>query len=298
METRNSLLYGAALITVILWGTAYTLIGYIVDYMSPAWLVAVRVTIAAVVLTGYALLRGHRFPPLRDPVWRWYWVIGFFGMTFPFYLSAKGQMSIDSGLTAVIAGVMPLITIVLAHFFIKGEHLSWRKGLGFLIGFAGIVFLFIPIPLKWNLVDTWQAQGLILIMAFSYALVTIIVKRAPKTPASVGAAMMLISASIMALAWAFSTGIPETRPPNSALLAIVFLALGGTGVAQILYLRIIEVKGPSFIAKMVYVVPIFSIISGIIFLDEPFSWRSILALMVIFAGLLIARAGEKKITNL
>ncbi len=293
METRKHLFYGAALLTILFWGTAYTLIGYIVAYVSPAWIVAVRTTIAAIVLTIYALLRGHKFPSLRDKVWQWYAFMGFIGLALPFYLNARGQVYVESGLTAILAGVMPLITIVLAHFFVKDEHLSWRKAIGFLIGFAGIVFLFLPMPLKWDLVETWRSQGLILLTAICYGSTTIIAKRAPETPASIGAAMMLLAASLMSLIWALSTGTPEVMPPQSAIIAMILLALGGTGISQILYLRIIKIKGPSYIAKMVYLVPIFSIISGIIFLNEPFSWRSITALGIIFVGLFISQMGKR-----
>jgi len=293
METRQHLFYGAVLLTILFWGTAYTLIGYIVAYVSPAWIVAVRTTIAALVMTIYALLRGHKFPSLRDPVWQWYGFMGFIGLTLPFYLNARGQIYVESGLTAVLAGVMPLITIVLAHFFVKGEHLSWRKAVGFFIGFAGIVLLFLPMPLKWDLIETWRSQGLILLTAICYASTTIIAKRAPETSASIGAAMMLLAASLMSLVWAFSTGIPEAMPPQSAIIAMVLLALGGTGIAQILYLRIIKIKGPSYIAKMVYLVPVFSIIAGIMFLDEPFSWRSVSALGIIFTGLYISQMRRK-----
>ncbi len=293
METKNTALYIAAMLVILLWGTSYTLIGYSIKHISPAWLVAIRICIAAAFLISYTLMRGHRFPPLRDPVWRWYGVMGFLGMTLPFYLSAKAQMSIDSGLTAVIAGVMPLITIVLAHFFVRGETLNWRKGIGFIIGFMGIVFLFLPVSFKWNLIETWQAQGLVLIMATSYAVTTIIAKRATKTPASMGAAMMVLTAAIMSLLWAFSTGLPQSVPPSSALFAVAALAIGGTGVAQILYLYIIDIRGPSFIAKMVYFTPLVSIVAGLLFLKEPFSWRSIVALLIIFTGLLITQTGKR-----
>lgn len=292
MQTRKPLFYGAALITILLWGTAYTLIGYIVDTISPAWLVAVRTSIAAVVLTIYALLRGHKFPNLRDERWRWYALMGLIGMALPFYFTAKGQTVIDSGLAAILSGVMPLFTIVLAHFFIKGEHLSPQKSLGFFIGFIGIVYLFLPVPFKWELITTWKSQGLILLTALCYAVLTIIAKRAPDTSASVGAAMMLMAAAAASVLFALGTGIPDTMPPASAITALLLLALGATGIAQILYLRIVQISGPSFVAKLVYLVPIISIITGILFLDEPFSWRSVIALVIVFAGLLIARAGE------
>jgi len=293
MQHRKSLFYLACTAIVLIWGTAYTLIGFIVDTVTPAWLVAVRTIFAAIILILYALWRGHSFPPLTDVRWRWYALMGFIGMALPFYFTAKGQVTIDSGLTAILAGVMPLFTIVLAHFFVAGEQLSWRKSVGFFIGFVGIILLFVPIPFKWELTQEWHAQGLILLTAFCYAALTIIAKRAPHTHASVGAAMMLIAAAIASLVFALATGVPKTMPPASALVALSALAIGATGFAQILYLRLLQISGPSLIAKLVYLVPVCSLIAGIVFLDEQFSWRAAAAMVVILAGLLIAQSGEK-----
>jgi len=297
MAHNKVLFYAACLAIILIWGTAYTLVGFIVDSISPAWMVAVRTTIAAFVLITYALLRGHKFPSLRDSVWRWYGVIGFVGMALPFYLSAHGQIVVDSGLTSILAGVMPLMTIVLAHFFIQGERLTARKTLGFFIGFAGIVYLFLPTPVngsfKWEMVQDWQSQGLILLTALCYATLTIIAKRAPEIAPSLGAAIMVITAAILSVIYALTTGLPQTMPPRSALIALLALSLGATAIAQILYLRLIQISGPSLVAKLVYLVPVASIIAGIIYLDEVFSWRLVGAMLVIFIGLLIARSDKK-----
>jgi len=82
-------------------------------------------------------------------------------------------------------------------------------------------------------------------------------------------------------------------PPRSALIALLFLSLGATAIAQILYLRLIQISGPSFVAKLVYLVPVASIIAGIVYLDEVFSWRLVGAMLVIFIGLLIAKSDKK-----
>ena len=292
MQQSKPLYIAACAAIIIIWGTAYTLIGYIVDTISPAWLVAVRTVIAAFVLVAYTLWRGHKFPPLSDPRWKWYTLMGFIGMALPFYFTASGQKVIDSGLTSILAGIMPLFTIVLAHFFIDGERLNWRKSLGFLIGFAGLIYLFVPIPFELTLIQEWRAQGLILLTAFCYAVLTIIAKRAPDTPASLGAAMMLIAAASASLLFALGTGLPETIPPNSALIALVVLAVGATGIAQILYLRLVQISGPSLIARLVYLVPVCSIIAGILFLGEEFSWRTVIAMVIISIGMVIAKSRE------
>ena len=292
MHDNKNLLYFAALALILIWGTAYTLVGYTVDYISPVWMVAARTFIAAVLLVGYALLRGHKFPSLKDKRWRWYPIMGVIGSAAPFYFTAKGQINVESGLTSILVGFMPLLTIVMAHFFIKTEPLNPRKALGFFIGFLGIIILFLPDPFRWELISNWKGQGFIIIAATFYASLTIIAKRAPDTPASVGAAMMLISAAFFSMIAALYAGVPSELPPAPAMISLLALAVGSTGFAQIIYLRVIQMSGPSFIAKLNYLVPICSLIAGIVFLDEAFKWRSVVALVIVFTGLLIARSAK------
>ena len=295
MHERKPLQYLAFLILIITWGTAFTLVGYTVDYISPAWMVSVRTIIAAVILIIYARLRGHKLPSLNDKRWIWYGFMGFVGIVLPFNLTATGQITVDSGLTSILVGIMPLITIALAHFLIQGEHLTWRKSIGFFIGFIGIVFLFLPEPFQWELIKNWRAQSLILLSAVCFSVLAITAKRAPKTSASVGAAMMLISAAFFSTLWAIPTGIPSEMPPRSAIIALLVLAVVTNAFAQILYLRVIEVFGPTTVSKINYVVPICSLFAGTLFLDEVISLRSVYAMMIIFAGLLIARSGKKPV---
>ncbi len=297
MAHNKAIFYAVCLVVILIWGTAYTLVGFIVDSISPAWMVAVRTTIAAAALSLYAFWRGHRFPGFGHKTWRWYGAMGFIGMALPFYLSAQGQIEVDSGLTAILVGVMPLMTIVLAHFFVQGEHLTARKTLGFFIGFSGIIYLFLPVPFRWEMVQNWQSQGLILLTALCYASMTIIAKRAPEIASSLGAAMMVFSAAVFSVIYvlfhSWATGFPQTMPPRSAVLALLALSFGATAVAQILYLRLIQISGPSFVSKLAYLVPVASIIAGIVFLDEVFSWRLVGAMLVIFTGLLIAKSEQK-----
>ncbi len=287
------LIYLYSAIIILIWGTAYTLVGFAVKHISPAWIVASRTIIAALALSLYIYMRGQKLPPLKDKAWLWYTFLGFIGMTMPFYLMAKALIHIDSGLASILVGFMPLTTIVLAHFFVKDEPLSWPKMIGFLVGFLGIIILFLPKNFSLHLVENWQAQCMVLLGAILYAITVIIAKRAPKVPANVGATMMVIGASFWALIWVAFVNVPSTLPPQSAIWAVIAVGLGATGVSQIMYLRLIQISGTTIIAKISYLVPICALIAGIIFLDEEFGLRTIIAMAVIFLGLFIARSGDK-----
>ena len=290
-------LYLTVGLVVFIWSTAYTLMYYTVysGGFPAEWIPAARTTLPAIAIIMYVFIRGFSLPPLKDSRWLWFGLMGFLGMTAPFYLLAKGNAhGVESGLSSILTnGVTPLITIVLAHFLVKAERLSWRKSIGFIIGFIGVVFLFLPENLSWKLISNWQAQSFILLVALSYSLAAIVAKRAPDTPASVGAAIMLITAALTALAIALPHGLPHGEYSGGVLLALFALSILSTGVSDILYLRVIQMSGPSMIAKINYLVPVFALIFGIVFLKEDFSWRAIAAMMIIITGLLIARNDEK-----
>ncbi len=285
-------------ITLLVWGTEYTLVGTIdAAIISEAWQVAIRMIFAAMLMVAFVYLRGNKLPSLTNKSWLFYGTMGFIGMTIPFYLIARGyNAGVDSGLISILIGVTPLFTVILAHFFVKSEPLTRLKSLGFFIGFIGVCVLFLPAELSWSLVDNWQAQALIILAAFGYASTSILGKRAPENPASVGAAMMLIGGAVSALLGAYllaGSEMPRTIPPAKIIGALAALTIGATFFGNLLYLRLLQISGPSLIAKINYIVPIVAIISGMVFLRESLHQRYIIALVIILIGLAIARMGEK-----
>ena len=272
---------------VFIWGTAYTLVGVGVQELSPIWLVAGRTLVATVLVTGVVLAMGKRFPPLKDSRWLWYGLLGQTGVTVPFFLLSEGQTRVDSGLTAIIVGSMPILTVVLAHFF-TDEKLNWRKSLGFFVGFAGIVVLFLPDDFTLGLVGEWRHQLLLLGAAFLYAFTTVTAKNAPETDSLVGAAIMLISAMVSANVAALMTGLPQDVEPW-AWWVVLALGVGSTALGTIFYLLVVDRTGPSAMAKINYFPPIVSVAAGVWLLSEPFTWRIVAAFAIIMVGVWLSR---------
>ena len=212
------------------------------------------------------------------------------GASLPFVLLAHGQKTVDSGLTAILVGTMPLITIVLAHFF-TAEKLTAMKLIGFLMGFTGIVVLFLPTDFTFALVSDWRAQLLILLASFCYAVTTVIASRTPETPSPVGAAMMLLIGAGLSTIWAAASSGPPPMPDMTALLCVLGLGLGSTAIATVTYLWVIDVAGPSVMARINYFVPVCSVILGVILLKEELDWRIFIALFVILLGVVVSKMG-------
>lgn len=284
-------LFGIALFLVIVWGSAFTMIGVAVRTISPDWLVAFRMTIGAALVFAYCKSRGYGLPPLNDKRWFWYCSLGLTGASLPFVLIAIGQKTVDSGLTAIIVGAMPLITIILAHFFTEEKLTRWKL-LGFSLGFAGIVILFLPKELSLELVQDWKAQLLILTGSFFYAVTAITASRAPETHSAVGAAMMLMMGALLSTAWALSqSGVP-TLPTGAALFCVLALGVGSTGISTVVFLWVIDVAGPSVMARINYFVPVCSVIFGVWLLGEVLDWRIFVSLFVIVFGVIISKIGN------
>jgi drug/metabolite transporter (DMT)-like permease len=140
-----------------------------------------------------------------------------------------------------------------------------------------------------GLTGNWKAQLIILSGAFCYAGTTVAAKRAPETPAPVGSAIMMIAASIAGLTAALILD-PGGHVPNApALTMILLLGIGSTSVGTILYLFFIDRVGPSSMARLNYFPPVLSVIIGVWFLSEPFTWKLIVAFIVIIIGVMVSR---------
>lgn len=289
----KNMLFFMAFLMVIVWGSAFTLVSIGVKYISPLWLVTYRLIIGAILIIIYVKFKGLNLPSIKDKRWIWYFAMGLIGMVIPFFLLSTGQVIIDSGLTAIMVGTMPLMTVILAHFF-TNEKLSITKIIGFIFGFIGIVILFLPSDFSIELTENWSSQLIIIIAAFCYAVTTIIAKRAPDTPATVGACMMLICAATACLFVALLTGLPSSIPPLLGILTAFGLGVGSTAFASILLLYIIDQTGPSTIAKINYFVPLASVIFGVIILDEILSMRIFIAFVIILIGMFISQIKKSK----
>jgi len=293
---RPVVLYAIAAILILTWGLAYPMVSVAVRDISPIWLVASRTTIAAILLITYAKLRGRNFPSLKDRRWLWFGLMSMTGIVLPFYLFAQAQITVDSGICAIIGSAMPIFTIILAHFF-TNEALSWRKFMGFMIGFAGVIILFLPDNMSLELVSDWKAQLLAVFAALLYAITTILAKRAPDTPPSIAAAMMVLCAAVVSGIMAVTSGVPSELPSTITITMLIGLGVGSTAFANILYLYVVQKTGPSTLARINYFPAIVSVAAGVWFLKEDFTWKIVIAFAVIVFGMIISRSDKKPLAT-
>src|SRR5690606_8091460 len=132
-----ALLVGELLLCSFLWGSSFLLMKVTGADIPPVALAALRGVMGAGLLGLWLLARGRPILP-RGREWRDWIVLGVFQGVIPNPLTIYALGEITAGLTSMIQASSPLMVTLLAHMLFAEERLAWRRGLGVLIGFAGM----------------------------------------------------------------------------------------------------------------------------------------------------------------
>lgn len=284
--------YGLLVSLAAIWGGSFLFIKLAVDTIPPATIAAGRIALAACILYLAARMAGQRLPAFGR-IWIFIAGIAVFGNAVPFTLIGWGEEKIDSGLAAILMATVPLCTMVLAHFFTDDEHLSIRKILGLIVGFAGIVILIGPKALL-TLGDDAIRQIAVATGAACYGVSSILAKRLSGLPRRGVAAAIMTTSACFIVPVALVTDRPWTASPDAiGIFSIIMLGLLSTALAQIILLKIVRERGASFLSLNNYMVPVFGLIWGVIFLAERPEPTSLLAFLLILAGIGITQYRRK-----
>lgn len=271
----------------MLWGTSFLVIKIGVGHMPALTLTALRLATAAAVMIVLAL--AVRTPlPKGVRAWAFCFALAFFGNSLPFFLISWGEEGIESGLAAILMAVMPLTTLVLAHFLTHGDRLKPQKLIGVALGFGGVVVLVGPAALE-GLGGALLHQIAVAGGAICYAISVIILTRMPPTP-MVGRATLVLIFSVLQTAPPALYLAGGVMPPLSfeALWPAIYLGVFPTALATLVLFKLASEREPSFIAFQNYLVPVFGVAWGVMLLDEVLSLKAFIALGLILCGIFIA----------
>lgn len=277
----------------LLWGSSFAINEVALRSFSPAMLVAGRIFISAIVLYLFMRASGVRLPRSVQG-WVPMLVMAVFGNLLPFQLVAWAQLHIDSSLAGVLMAVMPLFVLTLAHFFLPHSQLTASRVAGFLLGFLGVVFVIGPATfatLDGNMVLAGALA--VLAAAFSYSVNSVYARRLGATdPAQMSAGMLLMT-SLLCLPQA-ALGLPTLGVPSvSAVAALLALGLLSTGLATIIYFRVVQGPGPTFLSMVSYLVPACAVVVGALFLDESLAPSAYFGLVLILGGIALSELGPR-----
>jgi drug/metabolite transporter (DMT)-like permease len=271
-----------------MWGFSFLLVKVAVATVPPLTVAAGRIWIGAAFLLVVVRLRGGSLRPLRAH-WRALAAMSALGATLPFFLISSSETRIDSGLAAILIAQVPLATMTLAHFFVPDEPFTAAKSAGVGLGLAGVLVLIGPTAVT-GLGGTLVAELSMAAAALCYAANAIIARRLPPMDADLVGAGMLLGAGVSIAPASLILDRPwQLAPSASSVWAIVGLGLVCTAVGYLVLFRLIARAGAGFASFNNYLVPLFGVVWGAVFLDERLSPRALVALALILSGVAAAR---------
>ena len=262
------------------WGASFLFVKIAVGALGPFPLMVFRVSIAGGLLIIYAMFTKQSWWTLTRQNWRKFLMLGALNAAIPYVLIGYSQLHITASLGAILNSTAALFTALVAAIVLR-ESLNFGRIFGLVLGVIGVSILvgWSPLPMTTNVIIATIAA---LLSTLSYAFAGVYsasqFKNVP--PMTVAIGQQLGATFIL-----FPIGAIE-MPDNLTLsptiiLATIGLASVSTAFAYILYFRLIEQVGPTKTLSVAYLIPVFGIIWGIVFLDETITIGTIIGLITI-----------------
>ena len=288
--------YALLTILALIWSSAFFNIKIATYSYGPVTIAFLRIFFGAIPVVALCLYKKIKIEAFSKD-WYWFATIGLINLVIPFFLIAYGVQKVQSNLAAILMASTPLSATVLAHIFIENEKINFTKIFGVLIGFSGIVFLFSDNIL---INENNFFSALIIFFASTFYVIggLLTLKISNKKNENVTASILI---------WGFIFLIPITayteqpwnlNPSTESTISVIYLGIFATGIAWLLRFRILKNNGLVFQAQVAYLIPIFGIILGYIFLKELITPKVLISVAAVIIGIyLVKKSNSKKITS-
>ncbi len=273
------------------WGSSYLFIKIGVDAgLPPFMLITLRLLIGFALLATVVAVARESLP--RDA--RTYGhliVMGAVNIAIPFSLITWAELTVDSALAAILNAAVPLFVIVIAAIFLRDERITINRLAGLAVGFIGVAILVGFDP--GDLAGSDMAGELALIgSTISYAVGAVYSRRnihglRPMIPAlfQVGFALIMVSILTLVFEEPFSTPItPE------AWFSVIWLGLLGSGLAYLVFFRLLGRWGATRTSMVAYLLPVYGIALGALVLSEPIDARLLIGTALVIGGVALVNS--------
>ena len=288
MRKANTLDFFLLLLLGAIWGSSFFNIKIATLHYEPITLATIRVFFAAIPLLLWCKIKKIRVLCFSKE-WKSYALIGLCNIVLPFIFIAIGTNYVDSYLAAILMSTTPISGSILAHFFTQNEKINFIKTLGIMIGFSGVILLFFD-DLIINSNNIFFAI-IILIGSTFYSIAGVITLKLftkhknenVTTSTMIWSLLFLIPLSLI-----FEDPLLSS-PDFISTLSLIYLGVVATGIAWMIRFYILTNNGLVFQTQVAYLIPIFGVIFGNVFLNEEISWKVIVSLIIILIGIFIVK---------
>ena len=256
--------WGTLVILSLIWGSSYILIKKGLTGLTPIQLGSLRVIVTTIIIAPIGYQKIKHIPRQKM---KWVALSAFVGSFFPAYLFAFAETEISSSITAVMVSLTPLFTLLIS-VFVFGEELLKKQVFGVLIGFTGIIVL-INNELFASSFNILYIMFIVL-AAFCYAINANVLKyKLSNIPALGIVFMSFLFMFIPAFIILCFSDFPFSDFASDSLIIesiiyIVILALFGTAIAKVLYIKLLAISTPVFSVSTTYLMPVVAIFWGLL----------------------------------
>ena len=274
-----------------IWGGSFLFVRMAVGAIGPMWLTELRVGLAAIAMMIYARAAGFELNLVRN--WRAYLVLGILNTALPWWLYAWSGKHINASYMAILNAAAPWFAAICGAIWLE-ERLTWRKTLGLALGMIGVALLVGLGPIAASAEVVLAVLACICATA-CYALAGVYIKKraGPLAPRALTVGS-LIAASVVVMPF-----LPAP-PPASAFgvqvtVAVFGISLVCSAAAYLLYFRLVADVGPTKTFTVTFLIPVFGILWGAVFLGEPVGLSTLAGgAVIVIATALVLEVGKPK----
>ena len=279
--------YSLLCFLALIWSSAFFNIKIATESFGPVTIAFLRVFLASIpliILCNYKKIKIEVFS--KD--WYWFALIGFVNLVIPFFFISYGIKAVQSNLAAILMSSTPLTSTILGHYFTKYEKFNLIKTIGVLIGFSGIVYLFSDnILINEN---NFYSAIIILLGATGYVVGGVLTLKISNKKNENVTTSICIWASIILLPLTLIFEQPWNGIPSTiSVISVIYLGLVSTGLAWLLRFSILKKNGLIFQSQVSFLIPIFGIVLGYIFLNELITPKIIVSVVLVLIGIYLAK---------
>ena len=291
MREPRVLDYSLLTVLSLIWASAFFNIKIATYSYGPVSISFLRTFFAAIPLIIICYVNKIKIEAFSKD-WYWYAAIGTINLVIPFFFIAYGIQKVQSNLAAILMASTPLTAVILAHFFTKNEKINVTKSIGVLIGFSGIVFLFSD-KILINENNFFSAFIILFGSCFYVVGGLLTLKISNKGNENVTASIVIWATLISFPIYIFIEQPWNLSPRLDSTIALIYLGVFSTGIAWLLRFYILKNNGLVFQAQVAYLIPIFGIILGFIFLKEEITSKVIISVIAVIIGIYLVKRSNK-----